>query len=109
MKNVSQFLTRVNRRNLTNNTQRVLLRLLAADGEWVSAGQLRQVVRSNSTSVDATTARVRDLRKAAFGGFDVQCASAAELNRDGGSRRFFYRLNISGLTTQQVARVLTTR
>lgn len=107
MKNMNQFLNRVNTRNFTNNTQRVLHRLLVANGEWVSGNELSRVVRvsTGSNVNDSTTARVRDLRKSQFGNFDVECASAVELNRSG-VRRFFYRVNPKLVTARQVTSVL---
>src|SRR3954463_5708613 len=107
MKNVTQFLTRVNARDLTNNTQRVLHKLLSARGGWVSGQELSRVVKTSSSRVnDSTTARVRDLRKTQFGSLPVECSSAAELHRSGGNRVFFYRLNTRNVTVKQVASVL---
>ena len=85
-KKASEVLSNVNRRRLRNNTQRVLLSLVAADG-WVARTALR---------VPSATARVRDLRKSEFGSFVVECASAADLGRDNRStvtdRQTFYRI-----------------
>lgn len=110
MKNVTQFLNRVNVRNLTNNTQRVLHKLLSARGGWVSGQELARVVRTTSSRVnDSTTARVRDLRKTQFGNIPVECQSASELHRAGGNRVFYYRINARNVTVKQVASVLVPR
>ncbi len=99
MKNLTKFLTRVNTRDLTNNTQRVALKLLEANGSWIESSDLRRAVPS-------ATARVRDLRKSEFGSLAVECATAAELHKAGGKNTFFYRINPRKLTVKQVANLL---
>jgi hypothetical protein len=95
MRNVSQFLkTRVNSSRFTNNTQRVLHRLLTANGDWISRDELNRVARSAS-------ARVRDLRKVQFGNINVQCSSATALGRVGNHNTFYYRINPRNVTIRQ--------
>ena len=104
MKNIGQFLKRVNASTLTNNTQRVLHRLLSARGSWVQATELHQAVPAKT--LEATTARVRDLRKDEFGSFAVECKSARDLKRAGGVRTYFYRINPRNVTVRQVVSAL---
>lgn len=95
MNNTKQAITGVNRRQLSNNTQRVALRLLNANGEWVSRAEL-------SRNVSSAAARVRDLRKGQFGGFSVDCASASSLNKRGDQNSFFYRIQPRSVTKTQI-------
>jgi hypothetical protein len=105
MQNVRKFLTKVSQ-PFKSNTQRVLHRLLHANGGWVAGDDLAQVVQVSAVDLmEATTARVRDLRKPQYGSFKVECASARDLHRIGGVKRFFYRINPAKITTKQVARV----
>jgi len=99
----SSVLRRVNRRKLVNNVQKVLLSLVTAptqDG-WVPRTSLR---------VPSVGARIRDLRKAEFGGFQVECRSAIELNRVGRNgkttRQTFYRILPRSVTVSSLSRVL---
>ena len=85
--------------NLANNTQRVGLRLLAANGEWIPRHKL--------TTVPSGTARVRDLRKEAYGGFDVECATSDELNRKTSKKTYYYRINIDYVTQSQVEKLFS--
>lgn len=85
----SNFVSSLNRRKFKNNTQRVLHTLLTADGEWVPRTTFR---------VPSSGSRLRDLRKDRFGGFKVQCKSAASLGMVGGQHTFYYRLPVSGVT-----------
>lgn len=80
-------------RKVTNNTQRVGLRLLVANGEWVP--------RSRLNRVPSATSRVRDLRKSTFGSFRVECKNSDELNRSG-KRTYFYRINPNSVTRKQI-------
>ncbi len=88
-KKAREIVAGVSRRSLSNNTQRVLFSLVktASDGGWVARTALR---------VPSVGARIRDLRKLSFGGFRVECASAADLNRTRPStvtdRQTFYRI-----------------
>ena len=102
-KSVQALIQQVDRRKLSNNTQRALLALLTTDQEWVSRSSMR---------IPSVSARLRDLRKAEFGGFDVQCRSLTELqarsestvrNRD--PRSTFYRLNPRTITLSRVMQV----
>lgn len=98
--NVAQVVKSIDRRKLRNNTQRALLSLLNAEGEWVARTSIR---------VPSVSARLRDLRKPEFGGFDVECVSASELNPGSVSRRnryqTFYRLNPRSVTVERLERI----
>ena len=87
--NTTKFVSGLNRRKFTNNTQRVLHTLITANGEWVVRGAFR---------VPTSGARLRDLRKDRFGGFKVQCKSAASLGLSGGRNTFYYRLPVKNVT-----------
>lgn len=99
-KQVQDVLRRVDRKQLRNNTQRVLLSLLTTDG-WVPRTVLR---------VPNAAARVRDLRKEEFGGFDVQCATPEDLMVEGRSdvtdKQTFYRLDRNSVTLSAVKTAL---
>lgn len=99
-KTITQLISKINRRMLKNNTQRVLFSLLTSKEDWVSRSSLR---------VPSASARLRDLRKPEFGAFDVQCVSATELNRPsrsrGNHRPTFYRLNPRTVTVARVTAV----
>jgi hypothetical protein len=84
---------------LANNTQRVGLKLLAADGEWIPRYRL--------TTVPSGTARVRDLRKEAYGGFEVECKSSDDLNRKTSKKTFYYRINTNHVTQSQVQKLFS--
>lgn len=90
---VTQYVRSLNRRNFTNNVQRALFTLL--NGEWISRGSVR---------VNSATSRIRDLRKAEYGGFEVTCSTSTQLNRTG-TPTTFYRLNTNSLSLAQVRRV----
>ena len=79
---------------ITNNTQRVGVRLLSANGEWIP--------RSRLTRIPSATARVRDLRKAEFGGFRVECKSSDDLAKKTSKRTFYYRINPNKVTQKQI-------
>lgn len=83
-------------RKFTNNTQRVLFQLLKAGNEgWVSRGSIR---------VPSATARIRDLRTASFGSFEVDCRSSQELrNVRGGT--FYYRLSPRSVNVTRLRQV----
>lgn len=96
--NVKQLVRQINRRQLRNNTQRVLLALLTANQKWVARSSLR---------VPSAAARLRDLRKAKFGRFAVECRTASELKRtitvnNKGGRVTFYRISPQTVTTSRV-------
>ena len=80
-------------RKLTNNTQKVGYRLLSANGEWLP--------RSRLTDIPSGTSRARDLRKEEFGGFQVECKSSEALKRPG-RKTFYYRINPSKVTKEQI-------
>lgn len=94
---VRSMLDQIDRSRLTNNTQRVLFDLLNSKQEWVARTSIR---------VPSASARLRDLRKDEFGAFDVQCSSAADLNRPmkstSTSQPTFYRLNPRTVTRGRV-------
>lgn len=96
---VRNLLDKINRRSL-NNTQRVLLRLLNADGEWVSRTAIR---------IPSVGSRIRDLRKAEFGAFGVRCATASELQRRATSgKATFYALDPRTVTSTRVRQAFRT-
>lgn len=90
-KKVSQLVANIDRRKLTNNTQRVLLSMLTAKNEWVPRTSIR---------VPSVSARLRDLRKAEFGGFQLECRSSEKDNH-----RTFYRLSPRSVTFDRVRKV----
>lgn len=98
-----QVVSSVNRRRLTNNTQRVLLSLVNAsnNGGWVARTALR---------VPSVGARIRDLRKPEYGGFKVECVSATDLNRNRvstvTSQQTFYRIVPKTVTVSALQQVL---
>lgn len=79
---------------MTNNTQKVGLRLLSADGEWVSRSQLSRI--------PSATARVRDLRKDQFGAFQVECRSSDDLKKKTAKKTFYYKINTNRVTKKQL-------
>ena len=99
--------SRINRRQLTN-TQKVLLSLIKAntsDG-WVARTALR---------VPNVGSRVRDLRKEKFGGFVVECTTAADLHRTSPKRcvnsvvtsqQTFYRIVPKTVTVTALKQIL---
>lgn len=94
---VTNYVSRLNRRNFTNNVQRVLHTLLTASSDgWVSR---------NSFRVSSAAARLRDLRKEEYGSFDVVCKSASALGRRGDRHSFYYKLNTRNITMSQLRRV----
>ncbi|MAE87662.1 MAG: hypothetical protein CMB80_33320 [Flammeovirgaceae bacterium] len=100
--NASSVVRRVDRRRLANNVQRVLLSLVKAgkDG-WVPRTSLR---------VPSVGARIRDLRKSEFGGFEVECKTPSDLNKRGRSvktsRQTFYRIVPRSVTVARLGRAL---
>lgn len=94
-KTIQTSIQNIKTRNLTNNTQRVGLRLLSADGAWIP--------RSRLTKIPSATARVRDLRKAEFGSFPVECKSSDELNKKVSKKTYYYRINPNKVTQKQIS------
>lgn len=93
-KTLTRLISNIDRKNLKNNTQRVLFSLLTSKEDWVSRSSLR---------VPNVGSRLRDLRKKEFGAFDVECVTAADLNRSNRSpRSTFYRLNPRSVTVARV-------
>jgi hypothetical protein len=90
-KTIQGKIQEINKKSLSNNTQKVGIRLLEAEGEWVP--------RSRLIKIPSATARIRDLRKQAFGSFSVECKS--EISRNG-KKVYYYRINSAKLTHQQV-------
>ena len=98
----SKVVNRVNRRKLANNVQRVLLSLVTANKDgWVPRTSLR---------IPSVGARIRDLRKPEFGGFEVECKSANDLNRNGRNaqtrRQTFYRIVPRSVTVTRLSKAL---
>ena len=98
---VQKAIQTIQPRNLKNNTQRAGLRLLTADGEWVPRYRLNRI--------PSGTARVRDLRKVEFGGFQVECKSSEDLNRKTSKKTFYYRINPNQVTQEQVSVLFSAR
>ena len=95
--NIVNYVTSLNRRAFTNNTQRALFVLLTASlngVNWVSRGSVR---------VPSAAARLRDLRKAEYGSFEVTCKSARELGRP--TTTTYYNLNTNAISLGQLRRV----
>lgn len=93
---VQTTLAGVRRNQITNNTQKVGLRLLSARGEWLPRHRVTKRIPS-------ATSRVRDLRKGEFGGFDVECKSSNDLNRRTNKKTYYYRINPNKVNARQVA------
>ena len=97
---VKNIVRKINRRQLTNNTQRALFALLTAKTEWVAR---------TAINVPSVGARIRDLRKPQFGRFAVQCATANKLERrarkGASTRQTFYRLDPQSVTAKKVTKV----
>jgi hypothetical protein len=81
---MSKTINQIKRTDITNNTQRAAMKLLTADGQWVSRGQLNRI--------PSATARVRDLRKPEYGAFKVDCKSSDELGKKLSKRTYYYRI-----------------
>ena len=102
-RHAAKLFSNVSRRRLVNNVQRVLFTLINANTKsgWVPRTSLR---------VPSVGARVRDLRKAEFGGFRVECKSAADLNvvsrAKSTSRQTFYRIVPNSVTVTGLNQVL---
>lgn len=95
MNTAIQTIQNIKNNNLTNNTQRVGLRLLTADGDWIP--------RSRLARIPSATSRIRDLRKEEFGGFQVECKSSDELNKKASKRTYYYRINPNKVTKKQIS------
>lgn len=106
---VKTFVNKLDRRNFTNNTQRVLYTLLraAVDNKgvskfkslgtgWLSVKDLR---------VPSAASRVRDLRLNKFGGFVVACLSAVEVGLPGDANTFYYSVDTRDLTVSRLRKV----
>lgn len=94
--NVKGYLkNKVNRRSFTNNNQKVLFKLLNANGSWISGSEL-------SRTVNFAGSRIRDLRKSQFGAFKVECKDAPALGKKGDGNSFFYRINPRTVKIRQV-------
>lgn len=98
MKDMKKVVSKINRRSLVNNTQKVLLAMLTADTEWVSR-------RALDARVPSATSRLRDLRTEEFGGWKIEVKTAPELNRRGDSHTTFYRLVPTSITRERLTRV----
>jgi hypothetical protein len=98
-KTIKKAIQTIKSNKLRNNTQRVGLRLLTADGEWLP--------RSSLTKIPSGTARARDLRKDEFGGFPVECKSSEDLKRKSSRRTFYYRINPNKVTRRQIDKLFS--
>ena len=96
---IKNFVNGLNRRNFTNNTQRVLYALLQglekADDGWVNLA---------STRIGSAPSRARDLRKERFGPFTVECSTTKSIGRNN-KANYMYRLASKGLTITKLRRV----
>jgi hypothetical protein len=98
-KEIKDFVNSLDRRNFTNNVQRVLHTLLLASisgKEWVSTKSFR---------TRSAAARLRDLRKTEYGEFGIDCRQASDINRNGTQYTFFYRIKHDGLTLTKLRRI----
>lgn len=93
---VKETVLKINTRKLKNNTQRALLALLRADGEWVSRRSLR---------IPSAAARLRDLRKKEYGEFDVACNITTKNSPQFRTKGTYYRLNPKSVTLNRVLKV----
>jgi len=95
--NARDIIRSIDRRQCSNNTQRVLYSMLTARDEWVPLSQIR---------VESAAARLRDLRKPEFGNFKIECSTASQLGKTGvNGRKTFYRLVPSSVTPAKVKQV----
>jgi hypothetical protein len=81
--------------SIRNNTQRVAAKLLNAQGQWIPRSQIMRI--------PSGTARVRDLRKSAYGAFNVECKSSDELNKRVSKKTYYYRIDQSKVTKKQIS------
>ncbi len=102
---IEQFVAKIDRRKLVNNTQRALYALLTSKRDWVSR---------NSIRVNSVGSRLRDLRKPEFGGFRVECVTGTKLGKNTvvttratgrKVRQTFYRIAPSSVTLKKVINV----
>ena len=101
-RHASKVVNKINRRKLANNVQRVLISLVKAGNDgWVPRTSLR---------IPSVGARIRDLRKPEFGGFEVECKSANDLNKNSRSvqtsRQTFYRIVPRSVTVTRLSKAL---
>jgi len=98
-KSVQKMVQNVSRRDLVNNTQRVLVDLLSARTKqgWVAR---------TSIKVPSAAARIRDLRKDTYGGFRIECAKAEDIDFRGSTSQVenqtYYRIVPSSVTSSAV-------
>jgi hypothetical protein len=98
MMDILKLIKGIKTKRLTNNTQKVALKLLRGDGKWIARNQLE--------TIPSAAARVRDLRKPQFGGFQVECRSATSLKRHNAKKgMFYYRIVPDTVTPKQVEEV----
>ena len=96
---VKNVVSTIKRKTCTNNTQRVLLDLIRSRGKdgWVAR---------TAISVPSVGARIRDLRKTAFGSFKIECATASDINRpirkNMTGRQTFYRVVPNTVTVDSI-------
>lgn len=98
MNKIENIVKNIKRKTLTNNTQKVALKLLKANGKWIARNQLEQI--------PSAAARIRDLRKKQFGQFEVECKSANSLNRRNAQRgMFYYRIEPDSVTETKLKNI----
>lgn len=101
-KSVTSIVDSIQPRDCQNLTQKVLLTFLRSDKEFITRSSMR---------IPNVGSRVRDLRKAEFGGFNVECVRGERNSKGGYSTS--YRLDPQSVTAERVkmafASVLSTR
>lgn len=94
-KSVMKVVSKIDRKQLQTNCQRVLFTLLNSNG-WVSRTDLK---------VPSATSRVRELRMTGRGGFKINCATAREINKTTKNpRSTFYSIDPSSVSMKKIQR-----
>lgn len=93
-KTTQQILSQIDKHQLTNNTQKVALRLISANGDWIPKSKFKRI--------PSPTSRIRDLRTDKFGSFKIECKNAEELGRKVSRKVFYYRMDPSNITESQL-------
>jgi hypothetical protein len=96
-KEIKKIIDSVSQKDL-NNTQRVLVRMISAEGEWVSRDTLK---------IPSASSRLRDLRTSQFGSFKIACATGKELGKKN-TRGTFYSLDPKTVTVSRVSKAFKT-
>ena len=94
--NINQKLNKITISDLDTNTKRVAYRLLTAKGQWMPKSRIA------GRNVRSVASRIRDLRTTKYGGFRVECKTAAELGKAVAKQTYYYRINPNTVTHKQV-------